>query len=127
MRRVLIVFASLLVAAFAVTADDHMRGYYGNRFEYIGYDGTKHIHINEDFTFEMLHHNNKIFRGTWGITSDKVCFTVPSAGETSCFVDLAGRKEGERWIGVHHTGNPYTGVIHTGRKPLTDIQGRSGQ
>jgi hypothetical protein len=114
----------LFFGPYALADDqDVMQGYYGNTWEYIGYDGTKYLNIDPDFTFKMLHYDNKAYQGAWEIQGGRICFTV--GGDKSCFVDIAGRTEGERWQGVHHTGNPYTGIIHPERTSIEELQKRT--
>lgn len=121
--RKLLALVGIMNICFAVSAaedSDVMAGYYGNTWEYIGYDGTKFLHINADTTFEMLHYDNRVFQGIWEIHGKKVCFNI--GDDSSCFDDMAGYVQGQEWKGLHHTGNPYTGVIHAGRIPMQERQ-----
>lgn len=125
MSRILTLFVvvSWCFGAYALAEEkDVMAEYYGSTWEYIGYDGTKYLNIDPDFTFEMLHFDNRAHQGTWEIQGESVCFSV--GGDKSCFNDIAGRTKGERWQGIHYTGNPYTGVIHSERTSVADLQKR---
>lgn len=125
MRRLLAMFG-VMSACFAVLASadeaDVMAGYYGNTFEYVGWDGTKYLHINEDLTFDMLHFDNRVFQGKWERRGERVCFMIGE--DDSCFDDMMGYAGGQQWQGIHHTGNPYTGIIHKGRISMAELQVR---
>ncbi|MBL8270298.1 hypothetical protein [Steroidobacter sp.] len=109
--------AFLLMTAFAATAaepaQDPMKAFYDNTWEYQDSTGVKLLRLDADGTFDMVHFNGNTYQGTWDLKGKKVCFHVGK--DVSCFEDIAGRALGEKWTGPHD-GKTYSGRVYAGRQ-----------
>lgn len=120
MKRILMA-AAMFAASAMVAHADPFAGYYGNTVTITFPDGkTAKGYVNADKTWERHHDDGPVFKGTYEVKGEEVCFTQkeppppPEMKQPAC-AKVDAHKAGDSWSVKDDKGNETKYSMTAGR------------